>query len=171
VRKGRSNDDHQDRTGRSVRRSSQSAARGRKAITHPLAQTRLAGDNKREEWLAGIAELSSEEGWHREKAEIKVHKSVEKAVFARRITTEKSFANVVTEGLLATDPDVRDHVSRLIALRDQAWPKVPAIVRDRLHGPSQMLMDLMRRQRTESERHHTASVEKYLTYLRRRFTG
>jgi hypothetical protein len=143
----------------------------RKPRVLPLVQTRLAGERKREEFLIGIAEQSSREAWSREKAESEVRKAATKAAFADHITTERSFANLVAEGILATDPAVRAHVPRLIALRDEIWSKDPGFLRSSLHGPSQTLIDLMRRQKRPSERHHTASADAYLAYLRRRFAA
>ena len=47
---------------------------------------------------------------------------------------------------------------RLIALRDELWRKDPDFLRSTLHGPSQTLVNLMRRQKRPSERHHTAGT-------------
>jgi hypothetical protein len=171
VKKGRSSNKRLNGTDRPVQTGGARQHAGRKARTNPLLQTRLAGDRKREEWLAEIAEQSSREAWNRDKAENEVRKAAIKAIFADHITTESSFANLVAEGTLATDPAVRDHVPRLIALRDAIWGNDPDFLRDVLHGPSQTLVDLMRRHKRASERHHTASVEAYLTYLRRRFAA
>ena len=137
----------------------------------PLVQTRLAGERKREEFLIGIAERSSREAWSRERAENEIRKAATTAIFADHIKTERSFANLVAEGMLAADPAVRDYVPRLIVLRDEIWSKDPEFLRSALHGPSQTLIDLMRRQKRPSERHHTASAAAYLTYLRRRFAA
>jgi hypothetical protein len=145
--------------------------RPRKPRVLPLVQTRLAGERKREEFLIGIAEQSSREAWSRERAESEVRKAAIKAAFADHITTERSFANLVAEGILATDPAVRDHVPRLITLRDEIWSKDPGFLRSSLHGPSQTLIDLMRRQKRPNERHYTASATAYLVYLRRRFAA
>jgi hypothetical protein len=152
-------------------RRTRSAPKGRNSLTQLLTQTHLAGVRIREEWLIGLAEQSSEEAWSKDKAGNEVRKAAIKAIFADHITTESSFANLVAEGTLATDPAVRDHVPRLIALRDAIWGNDPDFLRDVLHGPSQTLVDLMRRHKRASERHHTASVEAYLTYLRRRFAA
>ena len=143
----------------------------RKPRVPPLVQTRVAGERKREEFLMGIAGQGSREAWSRERAENEIRKAATTAIFADHIKTERSFANLVAEGMLAADPAVRDHVPRLIALRDEIWSKDPEFLRSALHGPSQILIDLMRRQKRPSERHHTASAAAYLAYLRRRFAA
>ena len=144
------------------------ASRGR---PNSLVQTHQRGDRKREEWLEDLACRSAREGWSLEKAEIEARKAAEKAVFAGNLNTQKSFDNVVDNGRLAAHPDVRDHVPRLIALRDEAWAREPAFLRNVLHGPSQILVDLMRRQRDAGERQHARSVTAYLAYLRQRFAA
>jgi hypothetical protein len=161
-----------DSTGRpNLSGQTQPARKAQRKRDHPLAQTRLAGDRKREEWLIEVANRSSKEIWSRERAKIEVLKAVAKALIGRNITTEKSHEIVVSEGLLAARPEVRDHVPRLISLRDEAWNKDPNFLRAALHGPSQMLVDLMRRQRRPNERHHAATVDAYLAYLRRRMAA
>jgi hypothetical protein len=168
----RGGEDRRDSIGRpNLAVQTQPARKPQRKQRHPLAQTRLAGDRKREEWLTEVAGQSSKEGWSREQAKIEVLKAAAKALIARHITTEKSHEIVVSEGLLAARPEVRDHVPRLISLRDEAWNKDPNFLRAALHGPSQMLVDLMRRQRRPNERHHAATVDAYLAYLRRRMAA
>jgi hypothetical protein len=41
----------------------------------------------------------------------------------------------------------------------------PDYLRRTLHGPSQILIELMRRQKNPSERHHAQSAEEFLRYL------
>ena len=145
--------------------------KARRGRSSPLVQTHQRGDRRREEWLEDLAHQSAREGWSLEKAEIEVRKAAEKAVFAGNLNTQKSFDNVVAEGRLAAHPDIRDHVPCLIALRDEAWARESAFLRNILHGPSQILVDLMRRQRDAGERQHTKSVAAYLAYLRQRFAA
>ena len=125
--------------------------KARRVSPNPLVQTHQRGDRKREEWREDLACRSAREGWSLEKAEIEARKAAEKAVFAGNLNTQKSFDNVVDNGRLAAHPNVRDHVPR--------------------QGPSQILVDLMRRQRDAGERQHARSVTAYLAYLRQRFAA
>jgi hypothetical protein len=138
---------------------------------HLLAQTHQAGHRVREKWLVGVAELSTNERWSKEKAEIEVRKAAAKAFFAHRIRTENSHSVVIAEGLLAACPEVRDHVQRLIRLRDDAWAADPILLRKAMHGPSQALVDIMRRQRRPHQMRHVSCVENYLAYLRQKISG
>jgi hypothetical protein len=137
----------------------------------PLVQTHLLGDRRREQWLTFFAERSAMERWSLEKSELEVRKAAELAIFADRILTEKSFKNVVAEGRLATHPDVRAHVPRLISLRDEAWLQKSSLLRASLHGPSQVLIDMMRRQRNPAERRYVTALDVYFDYLERRFAA
>ena len=78
----------------------------------------------------------------------------------------KAIANVIGDGALAAHPDVRDHFSRLVTIRDELWKAEPDYLRCTLHGPSQLLIELMRRQKNPSEQHHAKNAISFLKYLR-----
>ena len=146
---------------------SESASLGYRRWSHLLADTHLPRENKREEWFILIADRSCKREWDNDKIELEVRKCAEKALLAGHIG-EKTFYNIVSEGRLAADPVVRNHVPRLVDLRNAAWDLAPQSARAKLH-PQHMLVDLMRKQRRPEYRHHTASVDAYLSFLRRWF--
>lgn len=136
---------------------------------HLLAQTHPAGHRVRERWLMEVADRSAEERWSKDKAEAEVRKAAARAVFAQRIKTQGAHSVLVSEGLLATCPEVRSHIPRLIRIRDDAWATDSALLRETMHNPSHTLVDMMRRQRRPDQMKQVASLESYLASLRHRF--
>jgi hypothetical protein len=131
-----------------------------------LLETRQAGDRKRECWLLTIAAESSAENWSLRDARDRAELDVNEAFSFGNIQSPKTISNAITEGALAAHPAVRNEVARLVAIRDELWESFPDYLRKTLHGPSQTLVDLMRRQKQQHERHHVASSSAYLTYLK-----
>ncbi len=137
-----------------------------------LTDTRQKGERKREEWLADIAKRSDAEGWTIATARAKVRSEVVEAEKVGNLKDEGAIANVIRDGVLAAHPNVRGDFSRLVTIRDQLWKKDPDYLRRTLHGPSQILIELMRRQKNPSEQHHARSAADFLRYLREeRFTS
>jgi hypothetical protein len=83
------------------------------------------------------------------------------------LKSEKAIADVVHDGVLAAHPAVRDHFSRLMMIRDELWQMEPDYLRRTLHGPSQILIELMRRQKKPSERYYANSAADFFRYLRK----
>jgi hypothetical protein len=115
-----------------------------------------------------IADRSAKELWSKDKAEVEVRKAAARAVFAQRIKTQGAHSVLVSEGLLATCPEVRSHIPRLIGIRDDAWATEPVLLRETMHNPSHTLVDMMRRQRRPDQMKQVASLKSYLVSLRRR---
>jgi hypothetical protein len=136
-----------------------------------LTDTRQKGERKREEWLADFAKRSVAEDWTIDAARAKASSEVVEAEMVGNLKNEAAKANVIRDGVLAAHPDVRNHFNRLVKIRDELWNSEPDYLRSTLHGPSQILVELMRRQKKPSERHHTKSAADFLEYLRKqRFT-
>jgi hypothetical protein len=133
-----------------------------------LTETRQKGERKREEWLAAFAKRSAAEGWTIDTARAKACSEV---VEAKGLKDKGAIANVVRDGMLAAHPDVRDDFSRLVALRDKLWRMEQDYLRRNLHGPSQLLIELMRRQKNPSERVHAKNATAFLKYLREQRFG
>ena len=131
-----------------------------------LTETRQQGERKREEWLADFAKRSIAENWTTSTARRKAELDVLDAELVGHLKTEKAVANAINEGMLAAHPDVRNHFARLLAVRDELWKIEPDYLREKLHGPSQILVELLRRQKKRIERHHTESAAAFLRYLR-----
>jgi len=137
-----------------------------------LTQTRQAGDRKRESWLLSLAKESEAGNWSPGEARTRASADVGAAVQNGNILSLGSIGNAITEGSLAAHPAVRGEIARLVAIRDDLWESFPDYLRRTLHGPSQTLVDLMRRQKQPHERHHAASSHAYLAYLKTcRFPG
>jgi hypothetical protein len=97
---------------------------------------------------------------------------VDKAAEIGHLKSKKTMVTARSEGTLAAHPDVRDHVSRLVKIRDDLLKNNPDYIRRTLHGPHQLLIELMRRQKNPSEQHHAKSAADFLRYLREeRFTS
>ena len=135
----------------------------------PLTQTRQVGDRGREIWLQQLAQKSLERHWTAEQAHIAALRDALGAALAQNIRSEQAMNTLISEGRLAARPEVRAEFGRLMSLRDEVWSLEAGFLRSTLHGPSRVLVDLMRRQSKPEQRHHTASARAYLNYLRRRF--
>ena len=136
-----------------------------------LTDTRLEGDRKREEWLTDLAKRSATERWTKETAQTMARLDVDKAAEIGHLKSKNAMTTATSEGTLVAHPDVRDHFNRLVKIRDALFQNNPDYIRRTLHGPHQLLIELMRRQKKPSERHHTKSAEDFLEYLRKqRFT-
>jgi hypothetical protein len=136
-----------------------------------LTDTRLVGERKREEWLQEIARQSEAGKWKTALARQKASAGVTDAQRFGRIGP-KTAKNMIAEGVLASDPYVRAHVDRLMAIRDELWATQPEYLRRTLHGPSQTLLELMRRQKRPDEQHYANDASSFLTYLHTvRFPG
>lgn len=140
---------------------------GRRGKGTELLQTRQKGERMREKWLIGIGSQSASKQWSLERAEVEVRKAAEEAVFAGTLK-RNSFETIVAEGRLFAHHDVRDHVPRLVELRDKCWSDDLQLMREVLHGPSQALTDLARCQRDPDKRRHASSYQAYVRYLRGR---
>jgi hypothetical protein len=129
-----------------------------------LTMTRQPDERLREQWLWVLVRKAILENLSFEEVAIAVYKSVVAAMAAGNIRKKKAAYELSREGRLAAHPDVRDHFERLVALRDQLWASHASELKPRLHGPSQVLVDLMMCQRNPQERHHAASVTSYLLF-------
>ncbi|HEY2539744.1 MAG TPA: hypothetical protein VGI28_09665 [Stellaceae bacterium] len=126
----------------------------------PLDETRQAGERKREEWLLDIAKRSRSEGWGIEKAR--------EIVDAEINATPNLRAGAVaarSEGLLACDSSVRSEFERLQQLRDEVWRLDQDFLKRVKHGPSQLLIDILRRQSRDNERKYVATTDTYLDFM------
>lgn len=154
----------------SGKRPSRSSQTGRIKPADLLLETRQRDDRKREQGFEALAKRAAEEEWSEDRAEIEVLKTIKAAHFGGCRYTEKTFDTLVAEGKLATHPAVRGQVAQLKKLRDEAWATYPVFLRGALHGPSQVLIDMMRRQRDRDERHHVRNLMTYMAYLHQRFS-
>jgi hypothetical protein len=130
----------------------------------PLTKTRQVDERLREEWMRGLARDGILKNWTDEDIREVVKNSVSVAMGVQNIRKPKAAYELAREGRLAAHPDVRGHFERLVALRDKLWLLHAADLKPRIHGPSQLLVDLMMCQREPHERHHTASMSAYLLY-------
>ena len=137
--------------------------------SQPLLQTRQAGDRWRERWLEKLALESAAQAWSLEAATIAAQDGALDASLAGHLRTRSAVNELIRQGRLAAHPAVRSEFQRLMQLRDEIWKLDPGFLRQTLHGPSQVLQDLMQRQCTASERHHVVTPATYLRYLRNRF--
>jgi hypothetical protein len=131
-----------------------------------LTDTRQKDERKREEWLDALATQSAAERWTKKTALAKAKLGVNEAAKTGHLKSENAMTTAVSEGTLAAHPDVRDHLNRLVKIRDELWKNHPDYIRCTLHGPHQLLIELMRRQKKPSERHHAQSAANFLKYLR-----
>jgi YD repeat-containing protein len=131
---------------------------------HPLEETRQAGERKREEWLRDLARRSAKENWDTKRAREVVEAEV---TASRHLLT--GAATAVTEGCRACHPAVRSDFDRLRRLRNEAWELDRKFLRRAKHGPYQLLVDILRRQQSTNERHHVATVEAYLPFMRKEY--
>jgi hypothetical protein len=131
----------------------------------PLEDTRQVGERKREQWLREIARRSLQEKWTYGKAKQVISEEIKSS----NLSTAKSQGNAISEAMLAADGSVRGDFDRLVEVRDESWQRETNFVRRVRHGPSQVLVDLLRRQSREDERTHAASADAYLRYLHRTF--
>jgi hypothetical protein len=131
----------------------------------PLEETRQVGERKREQWLEDIARRSHAGRWTADQARNIVSEEVRNS----NLSTAKSRENGISEAMLAADPHVRGQFAQLVRVRDESWQREPEFLRSVRHGPSQVLVDLMRRQSRSAERQHAQSADAYLKYLHRKF--
>ena len=94
-----------------------------------------------------------------------INKAAHEASFAAIIRPD----DLIFEVMLATRAPVRRHFHRLREVRDECWRREPDFLRAVLAGPSQVLVDLMRRQSHAHEQMHVASADAYLAHLHRLF--
>jgi hypothetical protein len=132
----------------------------------PLTKTRQADERMREEWMRGLARDSMAGNWNDCEIRMEVEKGVSVAVAVQNIRKPKAASNLAREGRLAAHPDVRGHFEQLVTFRDVLWSLHAAELKPRIHGPSQLLVDLMMCQREPQERHHTATMSAYLAFRR-----
>jgi hypothetical protein len=130
----------------------------------PLDETRQAGERKREEWLRDLARRSHKENWDAEKASVVVEQEIAATPNLRSGATAAK-----SEGLIACNPAVRSDFDRLQRLRNDAWELDSSFFRRVKHGPSQLLIDVLRRQSKASERQHVATVQAYLDFMHKKY--
>jgi len=131
-----------------------------------LLETRQAGDRKRECWFLSLASESNINNWSLREARYRATADVAEAFSYGNIQSPKTIANAIAEGTLAAHPAIRNEMARLVGIRDELWKSYADYLRQTLHGPSQTLLDLMRRQKQPHERRHAANAQAYLAYLR-----
>jgi hypothetical protein len=146
-----------------------SMPKGRADPSESLLKTRLKGERWREQSLHDLSRMSTKNEWSEEQCHIAALDAAIDVALAHKLNTRGAVNNLVNDLRLAGHSEVRDEFERLLAVRDEVWAVDPAFLRATLHGPSQVFVDLMRRQRNRSERRHTANAKTYLRYLRRRF--
>jgi hypothetical protein len=127
---------------------------------HPLEETRQVGERKREEWLRELAQRSASENW-----DIKKGRQIVEAEVAASPHLAAGAAAVLSDGRRACHPAVRSDFDRLRGLRDEAWDRDRGFLRRAKHGPYQLLVDILGRQQTASERHHVATADTYLAFM------
>ena len=140
----------------------------RKVDSTPLSQTRQVTERFREIWLTSIAKHSRENRW--DKADIiqATLTGALEAALAGNIRTKAAADELARQGRLAAHPDVRFEFDRLVALRNEVWLRDRTLLKCFHHGPSQILVDLMTRQRDLADRQHVSSADSYLRFLRSR---
>jgi hypothetical protein len=119
------------------------------------------GDNEREFWMDEIALRAEAEDWTHVQRKNAITKAAYEASFAATIRPD----DLIFEAMLATRTPVRRHFHRLREVRNESWGREPLFLRAVLGGPSQVLVDLMRRQSHAHEQMHAASAGAYLAYL------
>ncbi|MGH7039868.1 MAG: hypothetical protein ACREE1_17225 [Stellaceae bacterium] len=124
------------------------------------------GERMREEWLVDIAKRSAAEHWAKNTAQRMARSEVNEAAEVGHLKSKNAMTTAACEGALAAHPDVRDDFGRLMTIRDELWKSEQDYIRRTLHGPSQLLIELMRRQKNPRERHYTNSAADFLKYLR-----
>jgi hypothetical protein len=131
----------------------------------PLDETRQVGERKREQWLQDIASRSVERKWTRDQA----RKVILEKVTHSNLFTPRSRECGISEVMSAANSEVRGHFSRLVNVRNESWRREADFLRRVRHGPSQVLVDLLRRQSRSTERPFAASADAYLGYLHQKF--
>jgi hypothetical protein len=124
----------------------------------------------REQALRAFAAESAEKMWSKLKCRVEASALAIDVALAGNLTSRKAINTMSGELQLAGHADVRNEFERLAALRDEIWSIEVNLLREALHGPSQVLIDMMRRQKRPAERHHVASAQTYIRYLRKRFS-
>jgi hypothetical protein len=137
----------------------------------PLTETRQAGQRLREEWLADLARKSRLNSWTPSQIVIAVQQGALDAALAQTLRTASSVNEAIRQGRIAAHPFVRNEFDRLVKLRDDVWLIDPVICRRYMHGPSQILIDLITRCRNPAERHHVADDASYLSYIHSRLAA
>jgi hypothetical protein len=133
--------------------------------TPPLKKPVVFGDNEREFWMEEIALRAEAEDWMHVQRKNVITMAAHEAVFAATIPPD----DLIYEAMLATRAPVRRHFHRLREVRNESWGREPFYLRAVLGGPSQVLVDLMRRQSHPHEQVHVASADAYLAYLHQLF--
>jgi hypothetical protein len=133
--------------------------------TAPLAATRLAGQRMRELWLTDFAAQSLSKLWNLEEIKAAAADGAVAGLRAGNLHSVRSALEVARQGRIAAHPDVRAHFKRLVAMRDRIWLNEPDLVRAILHGPSQLLIDILQAQKEARLRHHVASDAAYIRHL------
>jgi hypothetical protein len=146
----------------------QSSPQKRRKLGAGLLNTHPAGKRVREQEIILFAQCAARGNWSEDRCHIAALTAVKTAVFGGRIQTEKAFGTAVREFRIATHPKVRAHVSRLAALRDEAYARDPVLLRTKLHGPYQVFSELLRFQLDPQRRWCTSSAEVYLNNVRQR---
>ncbi len=133
--------------------------------SHPLGETRQVDERKREDWLRALARRSASEEWLLTQIEQTVHQEV---MCSSHLQTPRSRQEANRQGRLAADPDVRIDFDRLVRLRDECWTADPRFFRRTRHGKSQLLIDILMRQKEPARRSDVVSPHAYLTVVGQR---
>lgn len=131
----------------------------------PLSATRQKGERLREQWLADLAAKSLLNTWSIEQIEAETARGAAEALGAGNVRTTGSAYEIAREGRLAAHPKVRARFHYLLAMRDRIWAARPELVRAVIHGPSQLLVDMLVAQKKAHLRHHVASDGAYIQHL------
>ena len=131
----------------------------------PLAETRLAGQRKREEWFEQLAHESHLFQWNEAQITAAVMAAVQTAVAAGNIRKTSALSELIRQGQLVAHPDVRADFDRLRKLRDAVWTVNRPLARAVLHGPSQLLIDILQQQKVAHSRHRVAGADAYIRHL------
>jgi hypothetical protein len=111
-----------------------------------------------------LAQRAVKGNWSAEDA-----RQIVEAEVAASPNLRKGAATAISEGRLASDPAVRSGFDRLHHLRDEAWARDRDFLRRIKHGPSQLLIDILRRQQSPSQCCHVATVDSYLSFMREEY--
>lgn len=130
----------------------------------PLDETRQAGERKREEWLRGLARRSDKENWDAAKA-----RGVVESEVAATHNLGPGATAAKSEGLIACHSAVRSDFDRLERLRNDAWELDTSFFRRVKHGPSELLIDILRRQSSARERQHVTTAQVYLDFMHKKY--
>jgi hypothetical protein len=119
---------------------------------------------RRERWLVELARDSTRDRWTPDESYCAVDSDVKFALQAG--TLKKSASETLgADGRLAAHPAVRQTVTHLKRLRDEAWKHEPAFLKRKLRKRYHTFIRLMRLQRDPTQRHHLASFRSVLDYF------